>query len=332
MTSSINPIDTCSTLPWPINHLKIIPTHQRTRMISLSTSTPSISCLSSWTLRMFKEVSIVNYNRFALPSLMKMNLNLVPRPTCWLIDLIDSLQRHVTKQLVSLNDCIIMQFLRFMQTHSTKCNHSSVRTLLHQTSSPTKWWVPIFVSVMPCACYMRPRCMPSIQTFYPFQIDCTRNCEASSERVYEWRWFTRYKYIVSCNRPVMKPPVPVMLKNLPIPNLWKRSNMNPTPPLPNCDKELHLRIPKEFQDNLQRVATSYNLKKSTFVRMILMRELNNYDKSRLFAWWLQKNLTQFARSQFFLKSFYPPPRLPSSPMICRSWRWRFASASHQRNQ
>jgi len=81
----------------------------------------------------------------------------------------------------------------------------------------------------------------------------------------------------------MKPPVPVMLKNLPIPNPMKEIQMNPTPPLPNCDKELHLRIPKEFQDNLQRVASSYNLKKSTFVRMILMRELNNYDKSRLFA-------------------------------------------------
>ena len=59
--------------------------------------------------------------------------------------------------------------------------------------------------------------------------------------------------------------------------------MNPTPTLPNCDKELHLRIPNDLQENLQRVANSYNLKKSTFVRMILMRELNNYDKSRLFA-------------------------------------------------
>jgi hypothetical protein len=77
----------------------------------------------------------------------------------------------------------------------------------------------------------------------------------------------------------------VLLKNYlkPIPKKEFNTNMNPTPPLPNCDKELHLRIPNELQDNLQRVANSYNLKKSTFVRMILMRELNNYDKSRLFA-------------------------------------------------
>ena len=27
---------------------------------------------------------------------------------------------------------------------------------------------------------------------------------------------------MSCNRPVMKTPVPVLLKNLPIPNLWKK--------------------------------------------------------------------------------------------------------------
>jgi len=65
--------------------------------------------------------------------------------------------------------------------------------------------------------------------------------------------------------------------------------MNPTPTLPNCDKELHLRIPQDFQENLQRVANSYNLKKSTFARMLLVRELKNYDKSRLFAWWLKEN-------------------------------------------
>ena len=177
MTSSINPINIYSTLPWPINHLLIIPIHQRTRTISSSTSKPSTSCLSSWTLRMFKEVSIVSYNRFALPSLMNMNQELVHRLICRLVD--------------SLHDCIIMQFLRFMQTHTTKCNHSSVRTLLHQTSSPPKWWVPMFVSVIRCACCMHPRCMPSIQTSYPFQIDCIEDCEASSERVYEWRWFTR---------------------------------------------------------------------------------------------------------------------------------------------
>ena len=69
----------------------------------------------------------------------------------------------------------------------------------------------------------------------------------------------------------------------PIPNPMKETNMNQIPVLPNCDKELHLRIPKEFEMNLARVACAYNLKKSTFARMLLIRELHNYDKSRLFA-------------------------------------------------
>ena len=85
----------------------------------------------------------------------------------------------------------------------------------------------------------------------------------------------------------MNPLVPAPPKKPPRPNPMKETNtdMNPTPTptLPNLDKELHLRIPKEFQDNLQRVAASYNLKKSTFCRIILMRELNNYSKNRLFA-------------------------------------------------
>ena len=83
----------------------------------------------------------------------------------------------------------------------------------------------------------------------------------------------------------MNPLVSALPKKPPKPNLMKeiKTDMNPTPTLPNLDKELHLRIPKEFQDNLQRVAASYNLKKSTFCRIILMRELNNYTKNRLFA-------------------------------------------------
>jgi hypothetical protein len=56
-----------------------------------------------------------------------------------------------------------------------------------------------------------------------------------------------------------------------------------TPKLPNLDKELHLRIPQEFENNLARIAANYNMKKSTFCRVILMRELQNYDRSRLFA-------------------------------------------------
>ena len=53
--------------------------------------------------------------------------------------------------------------------------------------------------------------------------------------------------------------------------------------LPNLDKELHLRISKEFEVNLARVAANYNMKKSTFCRVLLMRELHNYDRSRLFT-------------------------------------------------
>ncbi len=58
----------------------------------------------------------------------------------------------------------------------------------------------------------------------------------------------------------------------------------PTPThLQPCDTELHLRVPKEFEMNLARVAATYNMRKSTFCRIILMRELNNYTKNRLFA-------------------------------------------------
>jgi hypothetical protein len=78
------------------------------------------------------------------------------------------------------------------------------------------------------------------------------------------------------------PLVPVLLKNHQQ-LTYERYQMNSTPTLPNLEKELHLRIPQDFQENLQRVANSYNLKKSTFARMLLIRELKNYDKSRLFA-------------------------------------------------
>ncbi len=60
--------------------------------------------------------------------------------------------------------------------------------------------------------------------------------------------------------------------------------MNQSSKLPPLERELHLRIPKEFEVDLARVAATYNLKKSTFCRMILQRELSNYDRSRLFAW------------------------------------------------
>ena len=42
-------------------------------------------------------------------------------------------------------------------------------------------------------------------------------------------------------------------------------------------------IPKDFEMNLAQVAATYNMRKSTFCRIILQRELSNYDRSRLFA-------------------------------------------------
>jgi predicted AAA+ superfamily ATPase len=59
--------------------------------------------------------------------------------------------------------------------------------------------------------------------------------------------------------------------------------MNQSNKLPPLDKEIHLRVPKDFEMNLARVAATYNMKKSTFCRIILMRELNNYSRNRLFA-------------------------------------------------
>ena len=60
--------------------------------------------------------------------------------------------------------------------------------------------------------------------------------------------------------------------------------MNEPIKLPPLDKELHLRIPQDIEMNLAQVAATYNMKKSTFCRIILQRELSNYDRSRLFAW------------------------------------------------
>ena len=60
--------------------------------------------------------------------------------------------------------------------------------------------------------------------------------------------------------------------------------MNEPIKLPPLDKELHLRIPQDFEMNLARVAATYNMRKSTLCRIILQRELNNYSRNRLFAW------------------------------------------------
>ncbi len=60
--------------------------------------------------------------------------------------------------------------------------------------------------------------------------------------------------------------------------------MNEPIKLPPLDTDLHLRIPKDFEMNLARVAATYNMRKSTLCRIILQRELNNYSRNRLFAW------------------------------------------------
>lgn len=59
--------------------------------------------------------------------------------------------------------------------------------------------------------------------------------------------------------------------------------MNQPSKLPLLEKELHLRIPKEFEADLAKVAGAYNMKKSTICRIILMRELKNYSGDRLFT-------------------------------------------------
>lgn len=56
-----------------------------------------------------------------------------------------------------------------------------------------------------------------------------------------------------------------------------------TPKKTPLDRNLHLRIPINFEESLAQVAASYNMKKSTFSRVILMRELNNYTRNRLFT-------------------------------------------------
>jgi hypothetical protein len=48
--------------------------------------------------------------------------------------------------------------------------------------------------------------------------------------------------------------------------------MNPIPKLPILDKQLDLRIPKEFQTKPNRIGASYNVKKSTLLRMIVLRD------------------------------------------------------------
>lgn len=49
---------------------------------------------------------------------------------------------------------------------------------------------------------------------------------------------------------------------------------------PTLDKNLHLRVPLHFYQQLQEVASSYNMKKSTFARILLQRELVNYTKQK----------------------------------------------------
>ena len=47
--------------------------------------------------------------------------------------------------------------------------------------------------------------------------------------------------------------------------------------------DLHTRLTQDLAKNLNEVAKSYGMKKSTLARVILQRELPNYTKNRLFA-------------------------------------------------
>ena len=49
------------------------------------------------------------------------------------------------------------------------------------------------------------------------------------------------------------------------------------------NKELHIRISKDFEDALSNMARDYGFSKSTFARAILERTLPQYTRNRFFG-------------------------------------------------
>ena len=50
------------------------------------------------------------------------------------------------------------------------------------------------------------------------------------------------------------------------------------------DTDIHIRIPVQLVNQLQQIAESYAMKKSSLARIILLRHVNDYSRNRLFIW------------------------------------------------
>jgi antitoxin component of RelBE/YafQ-DinJ toxin-antitoxin module len=52
---------------------------------------------------------------------------------------------------------------------------------------------------------------------------------------------------------------------------------------PRLDKDLHLRLDEQFQNQLVQIAHENNLKPSTFARIVLQRNVPQYTRNRFFG-------------------------------------------------
>jgi antitoxin component of RelBE/YafQ-DinJ toxin-antitoxin module len=52
---------------------------------------------------------------------------------------------------------------------------------------------------------------------------------------------------------------------------------------PRLDKDLHLRLDEDFQNQLVQIAQENNLKPSTFARIVLQRNVPQYTRNRFFG-------------------------------------------------
>ena len=51
---------------------------------------------------------------------------------------------------------------------------------------------------------------------------------------------------------------------------------------PRLDKDLHLRLDEDFQNQLVQIAHENNLKPSTFARIVLQRTVPSYSRNRFY--------------------------------------------------
>ena len=52
---------------------------------------------------------------------------------------------------------------------------------------------------------------------------------------------------------------------------------------PRLDRDLHLRLDEDFQNQLLQIAHENNLKPSTFARIVLQRNVPQYTRNRFFG-------------------------------------------------